>query len=187
VSGPAPAAPPDGHARLAALVREAEGLADPGARSVARALVGAVLELHADGLRRMLELATERGDAGRALVDLYARDPMVASLLLLHDLHPVEIEQRVRWALDDLAPRLREQGAWVEPVAVGPEAVRVRLVRGSGACASTGAGLAAAVEAALLDAAPDAHVIEIEEAAADAPAGFVPAERLRVREPRRGA
>jgi hypothetical protein len=72
--------------RIAVLVSDLERLGDADAREKARELVTAVLALHKDGLDRMLEIARARGDAGLSLA--FAKDPLVASLLELHELLP---------------------------------------------------------------------------------------------------
>jgi hypothetical protein len=57
-------------------------------RETARAIVREVLELHEKALRQIV--AVGRVDAG---------DPLVSAVLLLHGLHPVDLETRVRRAL----------------------------------------------------------------------------------------
>jgi hypothetical protein len=80
-------------ARVEALVEQLEATADPALREQIRALVRAVLEVHALGLQRLLALA------GPDSAARFARaDELVASLLLLHDLHP-DIETAARTAL----------------------------------------------------------------------------------------
>jgi hypothetical protein len=79
--------------RVEALVGEIEAVADEAVREKARALVQAVLALHAEGLRRLLSLAGPDSAARFA-----AADELVGSLLLLHDLHP-DVETPARQAL----------------------------------------------------------------------------------------
>jgi hypothetical protein len=72
--------------RIALLIADLERVGDAHARETARELVTAVLALHREGLERMLEISRARGDGG--LGGAFAKDPIAASLLALHDLLP---------------------------------------------------------------------------------------------------
>jgi hypothetical protein len=68
-----------------------EGLAGSEVASAeARRLVTLVMSLHTSGLTRLVELV--RGAGGGALLRQIAGDPLVASLLSLHDLDPLQTE-----------------------------------------------------------------------------------------------
>src|SRR5207248_2360787 len=127
--------------RIEALLRQVEGCADASAREAAREVVQTVLELHGAALAAMLELA------GPSLVDAFCRDDLVASLLLLHGLHPLDLAARARAALD----QVRTAGVVADLLGVPDGVVRVRLT----------AGPRAAVEEALAAAAPDAAGVQI--------------------------
>jgi hypothetical protein len=145
--------------RIEALVRSLETCGDAVAREAARELVRTVLDLHAAGLAQMLELAARVGESGSDLVERFARDPLVSSLLLLHGLHPVPVERRVADAIDDLRSRIRSGGGDVELLAVTDEMIRVRLHGDP----SFGQPLRLVVEAALIEVAADVPILEIEE------------------------
>ena len=59
-----------------------------------REIVQAVLDLHGAGLERILGHLADAGDRRRVL-DACARDEVVGGLLLLHGLHPLDLEERV--------------------------------------------------------------------------------------------
>jgi hypothetical protein len=142
--------------RIEALIREIETTADPATVERARALVEGVLSLHRAALERALGIARE-GPGGAAVVEALARDDLVSGLLLLHDLHPRALEERVREAVGRIPA--------AEVVSVREGAVRVVVPR---------AALREAVAEVLEAAAPDAASIEIEAP----PEGFVPIARL---------
>ena len=48
----------------------------------------------------------EEGPAGAAMLDRLTEDPLVESLLLLHDLHPLDVDARIQRALDQVRPYL---------------------------------------------------------------------------------
>src|SRR5207244_5325838 len=93
-------------AHIEALLSALEGSADPGLTSGARELVQGILDLHAAGLARLVQLAAAAGAPGRELLHRFADDDLVASLLALHDLHPLSVSQRVEQALTKLEPIL---------------------------------------------------------------------------------
>ena len=158
--------------RLEALLREAEGFADPAAQSCTRQIVQAVLDLHAAGLGRLLGHVESAGATGAAVLDACAHDDVVAGLLLLHGLHPLGVEVRVRQALDQVRPYLRSHGGNVELLGVDDGVARLRLVGNCDGCPSSAATLAQTVEDAILAKAPDVTVTVERPAGADAvPAG----------------
>src|SRR5215211_8922818 len=99
-------------ARVEQLLGAIEGDAD------ATAAVGAVVELYGEALRRI---------AGRADVHELADDELVSHLLLLHDLHPLDLETRVARALEEVRPYLGSHGGNVELLGVADGVARVRL------------------------------------------------------------
>jgi Fe-S cluster biogenesis protein NfuA len=155
--------------KIEGLVRALEAVADPKIRASAKELVQCLLDLHGAGLDRILAAVTGAGEPGRVLIDELARDDLVSSLLLLHGLHPVRLEDRVRQALERVGPYLRSHGGGVEMVGLSGGVVRLRLSGGGHGCGSSPAALQAAVEEALYAAAPDVEGLQID-AVATAPA-----------------
>ena len=106
-------------------------------RGVARELVQALMEFHGAGLERVLEILRRRGDAD-ATMDQLAQDELVRSLLLLYGLHPVDVESRVREALDKTRPYLRSHGGNVELLSVEADgSVRLRMQGSCHGCPSS--------------------------------------------------
>jgi Fe-S cluster biogenesis protein NfuA len=153
--------------RLEARLRQAEQTADPAALASLREVVQALLDLHAAGLERLLDHVAAAGPAGDAILDACGADDRVGGLLLLHGLHPLPVEDRVRQALGRVRPMLRAKGGSVELLDVEDGVVRVRVALGH-ACPSSAAGLRQAVEEAVLAAAPDAAGLEFETEDEDA-------------------
>ena len=108
--------------RLDDLLREVDRFTDPAAQAHTREIVQAVLELHGVGLERLLDHVAEAGEPGAAVLDACAGDAVVSGLLLLHNLHPLDLEARVRQALDDVRPYLRSHGGNVELLGVDVQA-----------------------------------------------------------------
>jgi hypothetical protein len=69
------------------------------ARERAEELVRLVVDLYGAGLERMLQVLYEQGQLPDEALDALAGDDLVASLLLVHELHPYSIETRITNAL----------------------------------------------------------------------------------------
>jgi Fe-S cluster biogenesis protein NfuA len=153
--------------RLDHLLSEVERLSDPAAQAQTREIVQAVLDLHGTGLERMLGHLEAGGEAGAAIRDACAGDDVVAGLLLLHGLHPLDLETRVLQALDQVRPYLRSHGGNVELLGVRDGVVRLRLVGSCHGCPSSAVTMKQTIEEAILGKAPDAIAVEVEGAEED--------------------
>jgi Fe-S cluster biogenesis protein NfuA len=141
------------------LIGRIEALPDPVARETSRELLREVLALHERALGRVIETAREAGQD--ALLERLALDPKVAPLLMLHGLHPEDLQGRVERALDRVRPYLHSHGGSVELVGIEEGRVRLRLQGSCQGCPSSAQTLKGAVEEAIADAAPDAGGIEV--------------------------
>jgi Fe-S cluster biogenesis protein NfuA len=164
--------------RIEAMIRAIEQSADSAARAGAQELVQAVLDLHGAGFARVLERIEAVGPPGRSLLDAMAQDDLVGSLLLLHGLHPIDLETRVERALNGVRPYLRSHGGEVAVVGVADGVVRLRMQGSCQGCPSSAETLKHTIEEAIVRAAPDAAAIVVESVD-QSPAGFIPVEQLR--------
>jgi len=137
--------------RIDALLDEVERL-DPHARDTATELAQALLELHGEGLAKIVP----RCEA------LPVEDELVTHLLVLHGLHPVPLDERVRGALDGVRPFLAQHGGDVELLGIEEGVVRLRLLGACHGCPSSSITLRQGVEEAIQRAAPDVERIEAE-------------------------
>ncbi|OSC23384.1 hypothetical protein B8W69_24250 [Mycobacterium vulneris] len=150
----------------------------------AQQLVREVVGLYGAGLERIIRMADDPGPH-RGLVERLATDDLVASLLLVHGLHPHDVHRRVSDALDRVRPYLGSHGGDVDLLEVvpggHPEELTVRLAfRGScKTCPSSTVTLELAVQDAVRAAAPEISSIEVVTAeATTTPASVIPAESL---------
>src|SRR5689334_25364305 len=88
---------------------------DPGAtRDLAEELVAAIVQMYGAGLEQIVGALQGAGEAGERLAAALADDPLVATLLLIHDLHPVALRRRVDEALEQVRPYMESHGGDVE-------------------------------------------------------------------------
>jgi Fe-S cluster biogenesis protein NfuA/nitrite reductase/ring-hydroxylating ferredoxin subunit len=158
-------------AAIEELVQQLETAADPAARAASQELVGALMALHGAALERVLDTIRRNGAPGAAIVDQLAGDEMVAGVLLLYDLHPVDRETRVRAALEKSRPYLKSHGGNVELVSLDEAGVvRLRMQGSCHGCPSSAVTLKLAIEQAIHEAAPDVSAILVEGRAESGPA-----------------
>ncbi len=148
--------------RVQALSEQVEALDDAEARAVAQELVGAVMEMYGDGLARIVRVLEDAGDAGAAIREELTEDGSVASLLLIHDLYPVDLETRVGEALDTVRPYMESHGGNVELLSLEAGVARLRLQGSCSGCAASQATLELAIKQALDEHAPDLAGLEVE-------------------------
>ena len=145
------------------------------ARERAEQLVREVTDLYGAVLMRMMDVALA---ADLGLADRFAADDLVASLLLVHGLHPFDVERRVSDALDSVRPYLGSHGGDVSLLGVDAGVVRLQFQGSCKSCPSSSVTLELAVEDAVRAAAPEISSIEVVAAEKDTSSGVIPAESL---------
>jgi len=146
--------------RVEALLAELRSQAGPQVAAAAEELVGSLVELYGAGLARITEILGE-DESGPKLMDKLVADPLVESLLLVHDLHPLDTSTRVRRAVEEVLPQLGSHAGNVEYLGLDEAGVlRLRLEQ-SGCSADTVRDL---IEKAVAGAAPEAAGVVIEMA-----------------------
>ncbi|MFD3482795.1 NifU family protein [Streptomyces sp. NPDC058665] len=152
------------------------------ARERSEELVRLVTDFYGAGLERLLELVHEQGRLDDETLAAMAADDLVASVLLVHGLHPYSVATRVEKALDSVRPYLGSHGGDVELLGVTDEgAVKLGLLGSCDGCPSSSATLELAVRGAVEAAAPEITTIEVEGAegiAAGATGPLVPVDAL---------
>ena len=154
-------------ARVEGLLEELEGVSDPLARAKATEVVQALLDLYGEGFERIVEVVAGHDSEG-SMADSLAGDELVSHLLLLHGLHHVPVEQRVRGALEGVRPYLESHGGNVELLGVEGGVARLALEGSCSGCPSSAMTLKLAIEKAIHEAAPDIDEVVADGAVAEA-------------------
>ena len=87
---------------------------------------------------------------------------------MVHGMHPVPVEQRVRDALEEVRPYLESHGGNVELIGIAEGVVRLRLEGSCSGCPSSAMTLKLAIEDSIHKFAPEVEEIEAEDAEEDA-------------------
>jgi Fe-S cluster biogenesis protein NfuA len=143
--------------RIEELLGRIRSAGDPATAETAEEVVRLVVELYGAGLERTVELA------GPEVTERLLGDDLVASLLVLHGLHPKDTETRVVEALDEVRPYLGSHAGGVELVGIDPDGVvQLRLEGSCDGCPSSTQTVKLAIERAIEAAAPEVTRVEVE-------------------------
>jgi hypothetical protein len=126
--------------------------ADPKLRQTAEKIIRLLMHLYGSAFTRII------GILGNESAVRLAEDKLVSSLLLLHRLHPVDAESRIQEALLRIERRL--DGARLSVTEISDDVARVRVDLQEGSAQP--AVLAAMIERAVAESAPDIAGVEIE-------------------------
>lgn len=135
-------------------------IADPDAAERGRELAQLLMSLYGAGLARVLEILRAEGPAAATTIERLAADPLVSSLLTLHDMHPHPAAERIARALSALQQALPAGAALRLVSCVIPRAqIQVSLADHSPVAPDT---LRQAIHRAVADAAPEITAIDID-------------------------
>jgi Fe-S cluster biogenesis protein NfuA/nitrite reductase/ring-hydroxylating ferredoxin subunit len=129
------------------------------AAATADELVRVLVEYYGGGFERVVELL------GPESTFTLTKDPYVESLLLLHGLHPLSVDERIEQALDRVRPYLGSHAGGVAYLGVDDDEVaHLRLDGSCSGCPSSTVTVRMTIEEAVLGAAPELAGIEVEGA-----------------------
>ena len=148
--------------RVQELTAQLEEIQDFQARSLADELVASIMQLYGAGLERIVDALADESASVADVRSQLVGDGVVASLLLIHGLYPVPLEERVNEALASVRPYMESHGGDVELVSLVDGVAHLRLMGHCRGCAASEATLELAIKQALEDAAPDLEGLEVE-------------------------
>lgn len=140
---------------VAELLDELAG--DPEAQRVGEDLVRVLMRFYGAGLEQIVAIV--RLGAGDAMVHRLGADPLVAALLTLHDLHPVDLPTRVGHGLDTARRRLGHHGTGVTLDRVDTHTGTVHVTLAAG-CGSSSQTVRDVVRSSIAELAPDVADVE---------------------------
>jgi Fe-S cluster biogenesis protein NfuA len=164
--------------RIQKLLGRIEQFPHPGARELIQECMEAVLAFYGQGLSRILQIARDAGPEGGKVYRDLIHDDIIRGFLLIHDLHPLTLEARLREALDEVRPYLKSHGGNVELINLENDIARLRLQGTCKSCASSSVTLELAIRHAVEQACPDLVHFEVEGVVPDkGPAPGLPPSR----------
>jgi Fe-S cluster biogenesis protein NfuA/nitrite reductase/ring-hydroxylating ferredoxin subunit len=144
------------------LQAQLDAAGDSPTRRVADELLATIMGLYGEGLQRIVATLMEAGEEGERLAAELAADELVASLLMIHDVHPVPLAQRVHDALERVRPYMESHGGNVELLRLEHGVATLKLQGSCSDCAASAMTLELAIKQALEETAPDLEGLEVE-------------------------
>jgi len=148
--------------RVQELAAQIDGLSDPTVRKTAQDFMRSIMELYGLGLAKVVQVLSDSGEAGAPMRAELIQDGVFASLLLIHDLYPVPLDERVEEGLDSVRPYLASHGGAVELVRIKDGVAYLRLEGSCKGCPASQATLELAIKKALDESAPDLVGLQVE-------------------------
>lgn len=119
-------------------------------------LVRTLVGFYGDGLEKILTIVHDAGaERAPAIFEALCADEFVESLLVLHGLHPLSLEERVEAALESVRPYLASHEGAVDLVGIEGDVAEVRFRGSCDGCPSSSATMQGAVERAILERVPE--------------------------------
>src|ERR1700712_336412 len=147
----------------------------PVVRGRAEDLVRELTDLYGAGMHRMMALAAT---SGPAMVEQFAADDLLASLMLVHGLHPHTVQRRIEDALDGVRPYLGSHGGDVHLLDVADDVVILELAGSCKSCPSSAVTLELTVEDAVGAGAPGISAIGVLASEPKAASSLIAADSL---------
>jgi len=160
--------------RIEVLLGELRLQASPEVGAKVEEVIGLLVELYGAGLERILEVVNEDAEAAAPLLKRFTDDKFIESLLVLHGIHPVDVDTRIEAALDQARPYLGSHAGGVEYLGVDDDGVAHLKLEGScHGCPSSTVTVKLTLEQAIAEAAPEVIRVQVE-GVAEAPTGPSP-------------
>lgn len=149
--------------RIQSLVEEIDAFPDEDARNLMQECMQEVLSFYGHGLERMLKIISNGSTT--AAKDIYndlIEDSFITGLLLIHDLHPLDLKTRLHQALDKVKPYMDSHGGSVEIVSLENGIAKLRLSGSCKGCPSSASTLELGIKQAIEELCPDLEGLEVE-------------------------
>jgi len=153
--------------RIQELIAQIELLPDPKARKIMQECIQEILSFYGHGLERILNIISNGNRAtAKDIFNNLVEDSFVSGLLLIHDLHPLDLKTRLYQALEKVKPYMDSHGGSVEIVSLEDGVAKLKLSGSCKGCPSSSSTLELGIKQAIEEHCPDLLGLEVEGVAA---------------------
>jgi len=151
------------------LMAAIDSLPDGEAKGLMQECMQEVLSFYGHGLERILNIISNgNSSAARNIYNDLIGDSFISGLLLIHDLHPLDLKTRLYQALEKVKPYMDSHGGSVEIVSLENGVAKLKLSGSCKGCPSSSSTLELGIKQAIEEHCPDLAGLEVE-GAVDAP------------------
>ena len=144
------------------LVEQIQQFPNPNMQALLAECMEAVLTLHSSGLERIFELIeTTEGGIDDLKLNLL-EDDFIKGLLIIHGLHPQDLETRLYRALDKVKPYMDSHGGSVKVLSLENGVAKLKLEGSCDGCPSSVSTLELGIKEAIEEECPDLMGLEVE-------------------------
>ena len=147
--------------RLQELIEQIQSQPNPASRVLLQECLQSLLAFYGGGLTRMLGCIRDAGPSGQEILERMLHDQTISGILLIHGLHPVNLETRLRRALEKVRPYMQSHGGNIELLSLESDVARVKLEGTCKTCPSSAVTLELAVRREVEQACPDLLAFEV--------------------------
>ncbi len=151
--------------RIQDLVEEIDRLPDENAKNLMQECMQEVLSFYGHGLERILKIISNgNSEAAKNIYNNLIEDSFITGLLLIHDLHPLDLKTRLYQALEKVKPYMDSHGGSVEIVSLENNIAKLKLAGSCKGCPSSASTLELGIQQAIEELCPDLEGLEVEGA-----------------------
>jgi len=145
------------------LLEEIDSLPDQNAKKITQECVREILSFYGHGLERILKIISNgNGSAAKDIYNNLIEDSFVSGLLLIHELHPLDLRTRLHLALDKVKPYIDSHGGSVEIVSLENGIAKIKLSGSCKTCPSSSSTLELGIRQSIEEICPDLIGLEVD-------------------------
>lgn len=155
--------------RIQELIEELNTSPDPKFRGMMQECVQEILGFYGTGLKKILDFISKgNSSASKDIYNNLIEDSFVSGLLLIHDLHPLDLNTRLHLALEKVKPYMDSHGGNVEIVSLENGIAKLKLSGHCKGCPSSASTLELGIKKEIEEHCPDLLGLEVEGVVAPA-------------------
>ncbi len=155
--------------RIQQLIEKVDSLPDLKARELMQECVQEILSFYGHGLKKMLDIiSTGNSSAAKDIYNNLIEDNFISGLLLIHDLHPLDLKTRLLQALEKVKPYMDSHGGSIEIVSLENGVAKLKLAGHCKGCPSSASTLELGIKEAIEENCPDLLGLEVDGVVAPA-------------------
>ena len=149
--------------RMQKLVEQVDLLPDSPSKELIRECIAEILTFYGNGLERIMTvLINESNVTATKILNNLLEDSFINGLLIIHDLHPFDLNTRLNLALEKVRPYIESHGGQLELLSLQNGIAKIKLSGSCKSCASSSVTLELAIKESIEENCPDLLQLDVE-------------------------